>query len=41
VSGKTDFLIAGESPGSKLEAAQKLGTTTLSKVEFENLINET
>ena len=41
VSGKTDFLIAGESPGSKLETAQKLGTTILSKVGFEDLINET
>ncbi len=40
VSGKTDFLIAGESPGSKLETAKKLGTTILSKEEFENLINE-
>ena len=40
VSGKTDFLIAGESPGSKLETARKLGTTILSKEEFENLINE-
>ncbi len=41
VSGKTDFLIAGESPGSKLEAAEKLGTTILSKEEFENLIKRT
>ena len=41
VSGKTDFLVAGESPGSKLEKAKEQGTTILSKVEFENLINET
>jgi DNA ligase (NAD+) len=41
VSGKTDFLIAGESPGSKLETAKKLGTTILSKDEFENLIKKT
>lgn len=40
VSGKTDFLIAGESPGSKLETAKKLGTTILSKEEFENLIKK-
>ena len=40
VSGKTDFLIAGDSPGSKLEMAKKLGTTILSKEEFEDLINE-
>ncbi len=40
VSGKTDFLIAGESPGSKLEKAEKLETTILGKREFEKLINE-
>ena len=40
VSGKTDFLIAGESPGSKLETAKEMGTTILDKEEFENLINE-
>lgn len=41
VSGKTDFLIAGESHGSKLETAKKLGTTILSKREFEDLIKKT
>ncbi len=41
VSGKTDFLIAGESPGSKLETAKKLGTTILSNEDFENLIKKT
>ena len=40
VSGKTDFLVAGESPGSKLETARKLGTTILSKEEFEDLIKK-
>ena len=40
VSSKTDFLIAGESPGSKLEAAKKLETTILTKEGFENLIKE-
>jgi len=39
VSGKTDFLIAGESPGSKLKTAKNLGTTILDKKEFEELIN--
>ena len=38
VSGKTDFLIAGESPGSKLEKAKKLNTTILNKEKFEELI---
>ncbi|MDP6923418.1 MAG: NAD-dependent DNA ligase LigA [Candidatus Scalindua sp.] len=40
VSGKTDFLIAGESPGSKFEKAEKLGTTILNEDGFENLINK-
>ncbi|MCR4290439.1 MAG: hypothetical protein NUV86_09305, partial [Candidatus Scalindua sp.] len=40
VSGKTDFLIAGESPGSKLEKAEKLGTTILNEEEFEELVKE-
>ena len=39
VSGKTDFLIAGESPGSKFEKAEELGTAILNKEEFEKLIN--
>jgi DNA ligase (NAD+) len=38
VSGKTDFLLAGESPGSKLEKAEKLRTTILNKEEFEEMI---
>ncbi len=38
VSSKTDFLIAGESPGSKLEKAKELGTTILNKKEFEEMI---
>ncbi len=37
VSSKTDFLIAGESPGSKLKKAQELGTAILDKTEFEEL----
>ncbi len=41
VSSKTDFLIAGESSGLKLEKAEKLSTTILNKEEFENLINKT
>lgn len=38
ISSKTDFLIAGESPGSKLEKAKKLGTTILNKEDFEKLV---
>ena len=41
VSGKTDFLIAGESPGSKFGKAEKLGTTILDEDGFGNLINKT
>jgi DNA ligase (NAD+) len=40
VSSKTDFLIAGESPGSKLKMAKELGTTILDKNGFEELIKE-
>ena len=38
ISGKTDYLVVGESPGSKLKAARRLGTTILNKEEFEKLI---
>ena len=34
VSKKTDFVVVGESPGSKLATAQKLGIKILSEVEF-------
>ncbi|RED94404.1 NAD-dependent DNA ligase LigA [Marinoscillum furvescens] len=36
ISGKTDFLIAGENMGpAKLEKAEKLGTTILSEADFK------
>ncbi len=38
VSSKTDFLVVGESPGSKLEKARRLGIILLTKEDFENLI---
>ncbi|MBM4049228.1 MAG: NAD-dependent DNA ligase LigA [Planctomycetes bacterium] len=34
VTGKTDFLVAGESPGSKLEKAKALGVKVISEAEF-------
>lgn len=38
VSKNTDFLIFGESAGSKLEKAQKLGIKCLSESEFEKML---
>lgn len=41
VSGNTDYLLIGESPGSKYEKAQELGTTILDEDDFFELIGET
>ena len=40
VSKSTDYLIAGEKAGSKLDKARKLGVTILNEAEFENLIRQ-
>lgn len=40
VTKKTDFVVAGESAGSKLTKAQELGITILNEDEFLNMINE-
>lgn len=39
VSKKTDFVIAGESAGSKLTKANELGITVLTEEQFEKMIN--
>jgi DNA ligase (NAD+) len=38
VSGKTDFVLAGASPGSKAAKAQALGVRVLTEREFEELV---
>ena len=39
VSGKLDFLVAGESSGSKLDKATRLSVTVLSESELESKIS--
>lgn len=38
VSKKTDYVLAGEAAGSKLEKAEKLGVTILNEADFEALL---
>jgi DNA ligase (NAD+) len=40
VSKKTDFVLAGESAGSKLDKAQELGITVIDEARFKELLNE-
>jgi DNA ligase (NAD+) len=39
VSAKTDYVLAGEAAGSKLEKAQKLNIVILSEEEFLAMLN--
>ncbi len=41
VSKRTDFVVAGTAPGSKLDAARRLGVTVLTEQEFAKLIGNT
>jgi len=40
VSKKTDYVIAGEDPGSKYQKAQELGVTIINEEEFKKMINK-
>ncbi len=40
VSGKTDYVLAGESAGSKLDKAKALGVKVLTEAEFEKMIGK-
>ncbi|MBE9594135.1 MAG: NAD-dependent DNA ligase LigA, partial [Proteobacteria bacterium] len=40
VSKKTDYVVAGEDAGSKLEKAEKLGVKIIGEVEFMEIIRE-
>ncbi|MEE9198521.1 MAG: NAD-dependent DNA ligase LigA, partial [Dehalococcoidia bacterium] len=40
ISRKTDYLVVGEEPGSKLQKAQSLGTTILDEKGFLDLLKE-
>ena len=40
MSGKTDYLVAGEAAGSKLEKAEKIGVTILGEAEFRKLLED-
>ena len=40
VSKKTDYVVLGENPGSKVEKAEKLGVALLSEAEFLRMVRD-
>ena len=40
VSAKTDYVVVGADPGSKLAKARELGVTTLDEGAFEELLQK-
>jgi DNA ligase (NAD+) len=40
ISKKTDYLVAGEKAGSKLDKAKELGVKVLSEADFDKLIGK-
>ena len=40
VSGKTDYVVCGFNPGSKLSKAKKLGIDVLDEMEFKKLLGK-
>ena len=40
VSKKTDYLLAGQSPGSKIQKAQNLGVKIITEKEFLKMIKD-
>ncbi len=39
ISSKTDFLVSGDKPGSKIKKAEKLGIKIIDENEFKELAN--
>lgn len=39
ISNKTDYVVAGDKPGSKLDKAKALGIKILNEHEFNELLN--